>query len=197
MIFLRCLTVINLFFLISNFGCKTEPNGKNYSSKVSANNHEEEIVEINKSSDEELELNKPKPVVVFEPPSLSVMGSQGAFYPAKTGNNDQCPDHTKSGKEICDGKDNDCDRLIDESFSDLGASCSNGIGACLKNGTKICSQDHLTTVCDAIALDPPLNNGSANCDDGIDNDCDNSIDCGDSECLNAGLNTPRPPLLYS
>jgi len=76
--------------------------------------------------------------------------------------------------ERCDSKDNDCDNQIDEDFADLSNTCSSGIGACRRDGTRVCSAGGTTTVCNALA-------GASStelCGDNIDNDCDNQTDEG-------------------
>jgi hypothetical protein len=66
--------------------------------------------------------------------------------------------------EGCDGKDNDCDGLVDE---DLGATWC-GVGACLHQQA-VCIKG-VTKACD------PLEGASAETCDGKDNDCDGVAD---------------------
>jgi N,N-dimethylformamidase beta subunit-like, C-terminal/Putative metal-binding motif/Bacterial Ig domain len=73
--------------------------------------------------------------------------------------------------ESCDGLDNDCDGQTDEDFTNLGDPCSVGVGACLRNGTRVCAPGGGSTVCSVSPGAP-----SAEICDGIDNDCDNLVD---------------------
>jgi hypothetical protein len=77
--------------------------------------------------------------------------------------------------ESCDGLDNDCDGQSDEDFTDLGDPCSVGVGACLRNGTRVCAPGGGSTLCNVSPGAP-----SAEICDGIDNDCDNDTDEGTS-----------------
>jgi|GEM_PF-6290462 len=80
---------------------------------------------------------------------------------------------TAAPAEICDGRDNDCDGLIDEDFPDLNTACSSGLGACLRTGVKVCSEDQLSTVCNAVPGEPSpevCNNIDDNCDGFTDNE---------------------------
>ena len=75
--------------------------------------------------------------------------------------------------EVCDGVDNDCDGAVDETFGDLGAACSAGVGDCARTGVRVCSADGSGTTCGAIAGMP----ATETCD-GHDNDCDGQTDEG-------------------
>jgi hypothetical protein len=86
------------------------------------------------------------------------------------------PDACVPTAEVCDGKDNNCNNQIDETFTDKGKPCSEGIGACQANGVYICASSQQSVVCDA----KPLPAGSEACRDNVDNDCDKTKDeiCG-------------------
>ena len=84
--------------------------------------------------------------------------------------------------EICgDGLDNDCDGEIDEDFGNKGTSCSVGEGICLGEGHYVCSEDKLSTVCDAKVAKPECRNvtpedlSNDNDKDGITNPYDPDI----------------------
>jgi cysteine-rich repeat protein len=89
-------------------------------------------------------------------------------------------DYLLPADEVCDYKDNNCNREVDEGYDGLGAACSEGIGACNVTGSIVCAQDGLGSVCDAIADEPGEEAG--HCSDGIDNNCDGTTDCGDAAC---------------
>jgi hypothetical protein len=74
--------------------------------------------------------------------------------------------------ELCDGHDNDCDGVADEGFN-VGAKCAAGLGECKVSGRFACSPDRLSAFCDAAHGEP-----AAEVCDGLDNDCDGSVDNG-------------------
>ena len=77
-------------------------------------------------------------------------------------------------QEVCNGLDDDCDQLVDETFPTLGQRCTVGDGACLANGVFVCAAEgDVPVVCDAVPGLP-----EAEICDNRDNDCDRVIDEG-------------------
>ncbi len=76
--------------------------------------------------------------------------------------------------EMCNGVDDNCNELIDEDFTNLGGSCSVGLGECQATGVFVCTADGTGTQCNAVAGDP-----TTEICDGLDNDCDGQTDEGD------------------
>ncbi len=77
--------------------------------------------------------------------------------------------------ERCDGRDNDCDGMIDEPFA-LGRICYAGEGICRRGGASQCDALGGDTGCDAVPGAPdPL---GERCGDDEDNDCDGQTDEG-------------------
>ena len=90
-----------------------------------------------------------------------------------------------AGPELCGtGVDEDCDGATDEGF-DVGQSCSVGVGACNRSGSKICSLGGLTTDCDAVPADPV----AELCGNQLDDDCNGETDEGfdDNMLCSAGF----------
>ncbi len=87
---------------------------------------------------------------------------------------DQC-----TTAELCDTFDNDNDGVVDDGFN-LGAACTVGSGPCENGGTIVCKPDG-TAGCNVSALPPGVENtpGGSRCTDGVDNDCDGTIDLAD------------------
>jgi MYXO-CTERM domain-containing protein len=77
-----------------------------------------------------------------------------------------CDPLSQPGEEICDGLDNNCDGTVDEGFAMAGA-CDTGLPG-------VCAEGHLS--CDAAAECVPNTPASDEACDGLDNDCDGSVD---------------------
>ncbi|MCK5795872.1 MAG: VWA domain-containing protein, partial [Deltaproteobacteria bacterium] len=74
--------------------------------------------------------------------------------------------------ETCNGKDDDCDLLIDEDFPLKGKPCDNGkLGTCFATGVYVCAADGSGVVCDAKGAAP-----KTEICNGKDDDCDGQVD---------------------
>ncbi|TNE43121.1 MAG: hypothetical protein EP343_34510 [Deltaproteobacteria bacterium] len=92
-----------------------------------------------------------------------------------------CVGEVKPTAEVCDGKDNDCNGKVDESWTTLGKSCSMGLGECQRTGKWVCKTDMSDVECDA----QPGAKQTETCDN-KDNDCDGQIDNGVTKSCYSG-----------
>jgi hypothetical protein len=93
----------------------------------------------------------------------------------------ECVGATYATDETCDGLDNDCNGESDETWPELGNSCSEGLGICLATGNMICTFDETGTECDAVPGTPqteacPWTVTDENCD-GVTNEHAGDADC--------------------
>ena len=88
--------------------------------------------------------------------------------------------------ELCDGKDNNCNGQVDETFHQIGSTCNDGKGICAIAGVLECSKDKLSAVCStdlngskcpAQSTEDCGANGTGN---GLDDNCNGQTDenCG-------------------
>ena len=92
------------------------------------------------------------------------------------------------GDATCDGVDDDCDGLVDESFARQPVTC--GIGACQRDGERLCLSG-----LDQIDCAPGFPRANDRTCDGVDDDCDGLVDedyvsepteCGRGACARRG-----------
>ena len=87
----------------------------------------------------------------------------------------RCPGELTLEETTCDSKDNDCDGLSDEVFTDKGNTCyeTGKQGICQGSGTRVCNAAGTATVCTittpGLAAKDELCNGK-------DDDCDGAVD---------------------
>ncbi len=72
------------------------------------------------------------------------------------------------GEEVCDGEDNDCNGVVDDT-PQVGRACAVGVGACAAAGTTVCTPEGID--CDAVPGRPV-----PEVCDGQDNDCNGLAD---------------------
>ena len=106
--------------------------------------------------------------------SLDIGVCEGGAQVCRDGLWGECGGEVTPGVELCDGLDNNCDGVSDETF-DVGAPCSSGVGECMQTGEFICKNDHSGVMC-SVAAEEPL---TEICN-GLDDDCDGVIDEGAS-----------------
>ncbi len=105
---------------------------------------------------------------------------------------DQNAKRFKGALETCNGYDDNCVAGADETFPELGISCSDGKGICKASGTYTCSADGSQAVCSVAAGKPQ----QEICDN-LDNDCNGSTDEGcdddkDGYCDSAMATAGKP-----
>ena len=110
-------------------------------------------------------------------------------------NSEDCDDadnkNFPGNTEIFDGKDNNCNNLIDEGFSCSPGNtrpCGTNVGECNK-GTQTCVQDRGGGWIWGSCTGAYVGSTSEICTDNKDNDCDSLKDCADSNCVGAQGNS--------
>ncbi len=78
-----------------------------------------------------------------------------------------------SGAEVCDGRDNDCNGMIDEGDPGGSMSCTSALPGVCAAGTTRCTSGAIACVANIAA------GAMAEVCDGLDNDCDAAVDNGD------------------
>jgi hypothetical protein len=77
--------------------------------------------------------------------------------------------------ELCNGLDDDCNNMTDEPFKTggtaLGASCTAGVGACVRQGNYVCNGSGSATQCSVTP--GPTATEACNL---VDDDCDSKVD---------------------
>ncbi|HIN86392.1 MAG TPA: VWA domain-containing protein, partial [Myxococcales bacterium] len=133
--------------------------------------------------------------------NLTCNAGVGGVQKCSNGKYIGCSEYVKV--EICDSKDNDCDGLVDEEWSNLGSVCTVGKGECFSTGKYECNADQQSTeVCNATVITPIeefCNLKDDDCDGLVDEyvtkSCDTSCGAGTAACNNGVFTdcTAPPP----
>lgn len=84
----------------------------------------------------------------------------------------KCEPNMMAGNEICDGKDNDCDGMVDDGNPGGGMACMTGVPGACAFGTSTCSNGSI--ICTQTVMPKP-----ETCN-GVDDNCNGAIDEGTS-----------------
>lgn len=112
-------------------------------------------------------------------------GLAGVCGPGTTqcsGNSIVCNQNVGSSAEVCDGLDNDCDTGVDEGNPGGGGACFTGIPGPCSVGVNTCSGGALGCAQTVFPV-------ADACNDGIDNDCNGTVDdgcCAHGICTQGG-----------
>ncbi|MCG3174078.1 MAG: hypothetical protein GMKNLPBB_02298 [Myxococcota bacterium] len=71
-------------------------------------------------------------------------------------------------KEVCDGKDNDCNGAVDDGLTGFDKECETGLGGGCSRGRTVCSG--------GVETCEPITSGEKEACDGWDNNCDGKVD---------------------
>ncbi len=105
------------------------------------------------------------------------------------------PEVNPNSEEVCNGKDDDCDGLIDEGFVDID---TDGFANCIDDDD---DGDGFVDAADCAPENPDIFPGAQELCDGVDNDCDWDVDesfpdtdlDGDADCIDPDMDADGVP----